>query len=210
MFEDLILNAGYVGLFAIIFAETGLLIGFFLPGDTLLFSAGILAAAGVFQLPLLIIVCAIAAIIGDSVGYFLGSKYGRILYSKDSEYFKKEHLQKAEAFYEKHGPIAIVLARFVPIIRTFAPTVAGVAKMDYFKFLTYNVLGGVLWVALGVMAGFYLGGLIPNLTEYIGFILLAIVVVSLAPIAFKLVKHTIEKKDTSKAKTVHNKTKKLH
>lgn len=188
MFEDLILKLGYAGLFAVVFAETGLLVGFFLPGDTLLFSAGLLAAVGVFQLPIVIAVCAVAAVVGDSVGYFLGSKYGRTLYAeKNSEFFKKEHLDKAEKFYEKHGPVTIVLARFVPIVRTFAPTIAGVARMHYFTFLTYNVLGGLLWVVSLTLLGFFFGGLIPNLADYISYVLVGIVLVSLVPLLFKMV-----------------------
>ncbi len=187
MFEDLILSLGYAGLFAVIFAETGLLIGFFLPGDTLLFSAGVLAAAGLFQLHWLIVVCAIAAVLGDSVGYYLGLKYGQGLFKKNSGLFKKENLKKAEAFYAKHGSLTIVLARFVPVIRTFAPTLAGTARMSYVHFLVYNVIGGVLWVLTGLLLGFYLGKLIPNLSEYISVILLAIVVVSLAPVIYRFV-----------------------
>ncbi|MEO8392133.1 MAG: DedA family protein [Chloroflexota bacterium] len=153
---------GYIVLFAIIFAESGLLIGFFLPGDSILFPAGFLASTGFFSLPELIIICSIAAILGDSVGYMFGRRVGRRLFMReDSTFFKKKHLEAAEAFYAKHGSKTIVLARFIPIVRTFAPIVAGISDMHYRRFVTFNILGGILWAGGVTVAGFLLGHLIP-------------------------------------------------
>jgi membrane-associated protein len=165
-FMGIIKNAGpavgYIVLFAIIFAESGLFIGFFLPGDSILFPAGFLASQGFFSLPELVIICAIAAILGDSVGYMFGRRVGRRLFLReDSTFFKKKHLEAAEAFYEKHGSKTIVLARFVPIVRTFAPIVAGISDMHYRRFVTFNIIGGALWAGGVTIAGYLLGHLIP-------------------------------------------------
>lgn len=156
-------TVGYIVLFAIIFAESGLLIGFFLPGDSLLFPAGFLASTGFFSLPELVIICSVAAILGDSVGYLFGKRVGRRLFLReDSTFFKKRHLEAAEAFYEKHGSKTIVLARFVPIVRTFAPIVAGISSMHYRRFVTYNIVGGILWACGVTTAGYLFGHLIPE------------------------------------------------
>jgi membrane-associated protein len=153
---------GYVILFAIIFAESGLLIGFFLPGDSILFPAGFLASQGFFSLPELMILCSLAAIIGDSVGYTFGRRVGRRLFLReDSTFFKKKHLEAAEAFYQKHGGKTIVLARFVPIVRTFAPIVAGISEMHYQRFVSFNIVGGILWAGGVTIAGYALGSIIP-------------------------------------------------
>lgn len=157
--EGLIQSLGLLFLFAIVFAETGLLIGFFLPGDSLLFIAGLVAAQGHINLALMLIVLSLAAIAGDSVGFWIGRKAGPALFRReDSRLFKRKHLEAAHAFYEKNGPKTIVLARFVPIVRTFAPTVAGAAGMDYRQFVTYNVLGGVAWIFSMTLLGYFLGG----------------------------------------------------
>lgn len=154
---------GYIVLFAIIFAESGLLIGFFLPGDSLLFPAGFLASTGFFSLPALMVICGVAAILGDSVGYMFGKRVGRRLFLReDSAFFKKRHLEAAEAFYEKHGSKTIVLARFVPIVRTFAPIVAGISDMHYRRFVTYNIVGGILWACGVTTAGYLFGHMIPE------------------------------------------------
>ncbi len=180
--KTLIQSIGYLGIFAIIFAESGLLIGFFLPGDTLLFTAGFLASQDLLSLPLLLGGCFIAAILGDSVGYAFGNKIGIKLFQKeDSKIFHKTNLVKTQAFYEKHGVKTIVLARFIPIIRTFAPIVAGIASMDYPRFLRYNILGAVLW-AIGVtLMGYFLGTLIPDVDKYLLPIIFLILVISVAP-----------------------------
>lgn len=181
---NIIITAGYVGIFAVIFAESGLLIGFFFPGDSLLFTAGFLAYQGTFSLPELCIICAIAAITGDSVGYMFGRRVGRRLFEREnSTFFKQKYLLSAEAFYEKHGSKTIVLARFMPIVRTFAPIVAGISNMHYRRFVTYNIVGGILW-ACGVSIGGYLfGNLIPreDIDKYLLPIIILIVIISLLP-----------------------------
>lgn len=178
-------TVGYLGVFFIVFAESGLLVGFFLPGDSLLFTAGLLASEGFFSLPILIVLSVIAAVTGDSVGYVFGSKVGRKLFNKeDSLLFKKEHLLKAESFYEKHGGKTIVLARFMPFIRTFAPIVAGIGRMRYSYFLAFNIIGGFLWAVGLPLLGFLLGKSIPDIDRYLLPIITAIVVLSLAPSAW--------------------------
>jgi membrane-associated protein len=163
--KNLIATGGYFLLFAIIFAETGLLIGFFLPGDSLLFIAGTLCAitlpghsAPLLNIAVLIPLLCVAAIAGDATGYLIGRKVGPALYNRpDSRFFKREHINKTHAFYEKHGPKTIVLARFVPIVRTFAPTVAGVAGMAYSRFALYNICGGIGWIVAMSLLGYFLG-----------------------------------------------------
>jgi membrane-associated protein len=191
--KELIANIGYIGIFAIIFAESGLLIGFFLPGDSLLFTAGLIAGSKSLQselgvelsYPVLAIGCFIAAVSGDSVGYWFGHKVGRSLYQReDSLLFKKKLLLRAEALYEKHGGKIIVLARFMPIVRTFAPIVAGIGTMHYRKFVSYNVVGGLLWAVGVVSAGYFLGQKVPGLDKYILPIAMAIILVSVAPPAW--------------------------
>ncbi len=163
---EIIKTVGYVGLFLIIFAESGVFLGFFFPGDSLLFTAGFLASAGapggpVFSLPILILVLTIAAIAGVSVGYWTGDRYGRRLFTNEKSFWRNpKRLDDAHAFYEKHGGKALVLARFIPAVRTFVPIAAGMAQMSYPKFLAWNVIGGVLWAAGMTAAGFYLTGII--------------------------------------------------
>jgi len=151
----------YFGLFFIIFAEPGLAVGFFLPGDSLLVVAGLFAAAGKLNIWLMWILLFVAAVIGDAVGYYSGKKVGPAVFSKPkSRFFNPEHLKKAHAFYEKHGGKTIIIARFVPIVRTFAPIVAGAADMSYKQFLSYNIFGGFFWVTSMLFAGYFLGGLV--------------------------------------------------
>jgi membrane-associated protein len=159
--KEVIQAVGYVGLFAIVFAESGLFFGFFLPGDSLLFTAGFLAFQGVFNLPLLMILLIIAAISGDSVGYWSGERFGRRLFTNEQSFWRNpKRLDAAHAFYEKHGGKAIVLARFIPAVRTFVPIAAGMARMSYRKFLMWNVLGGVFWVVSMTAGGYYLTDMI--------------------------------------------------
>lgn len=180
---------GVIGIILIIFAETGLFFGFFLPGDSLLFTAGIFASQGFINLEVLIIGGIIAAILGDSVGYWSGKKYGRKLFEKDSGFFfKKKRLLDAEEFYEKHGKMTIIIARFVPIIRTFAPIVAGIGKMHYLTFISYNIFGGIIWVGGMSLLGYFLGGLIPDPDKYILPIALLIIFISVVPILIKVIK----------------------
>lgn len=178
--DSLIKSGGILVVALIVFAESGLLIGFFLPGDTLLFSAGLLASQGLFPLWALILSTIIAAIIGDNVGYSIGRRTGhRIFKKEDSLLFHKDHLIRAEKFYERHGGKTITIARFVPMVRTFAPIVAGVGKMPRRKFMFYNVIGGVLWGGGVTLLGYWLGARIPHLDEYIEYVLIGVVLLSL-------------------------------
>lgn len=174
-----IAGAGILVVAAIVFAESGLLIGFFLPGDTLLFSAGLLASQGALSLPWLLVIVTLAAIVGDNVGYSIGRRAGpRIFKKEDGILFHKDHLQRAEKFYEKHGGKTVTIARFVPVVRTFAPVVAGAGKMPRKKFMAYNVVGAVAWVWSMALLGYWLGGKMPWLENYIDIILIAVVVLS--------------------------------
>lgn len=182
---ELIRSGGYVVLAAIVFAETGLFVGFFLPGDSLLFTAGLVAAQGFFNLGYLMLLLSVMAIAGDALGYSIGHKAGEALYVKeDNLWFRRKHLLYAKEFYEKHGGRAIFLARFVPFARTFAPVVAGIAQMSYTRFATYNICGGVFWVCSMTVAGFYLGS-IPWVHRNLEKVVLLIVFLSLLPIGIE-------------------------
>lgn len=190
--QQLIAWGGYVGLTIIVFAETGLLIGFFLPGDSLLVTAGLLAATGIGNLDLLMLnlILIPTAIIGDAVGYTIGRRAGRPLFDRpDGRFFKRKYLIQTQAFYEHHGGKTIVLARFVPIVRTFAPVVAGVAEMPYRHFATYNILGGIGWVVLMTCLGYFLGTVIPGVTDHIEILALVIIVISLIPVFIEYLRH---------------------
>ncbi len=178
---------GYVGVFGMIFAESGLLVGFFLPGDSLLFTAGFLAAQGYLSIWILAPLAFVAAVLGDAVGYGIGHRLGRSLFNRaESTFFKPEHLRRAELFFERHGGLAIVLSRFLPIVRTFTPVVAGAGRMRYPRFALFNVVGGFVW-AVGVsLAGYFLGSAIPNIDRYLLPIVLAIIVASVAPTSIHL------------------------
>lgn len=190
--DKVILSGGLIAIGATVFAESGLLIGFFLPGDTLLFGAGILASQGVLPLGWLILVVVISAIVGDNVGYSIGRRTGkRLFHKKESILFKQEHLERAEKFYELHGGKTIIMARFVPVVRTFAPMVAGIGKMPRQKFLLYNVVGGVLWGAGVTLLGYWFGSKMPWLADYISHVLLIIIGVSLVV----AVGHILREKD---------------
>ena len=180
-------TGSYVGLAFLIFAESGLFFGIFLPGDSLLFAAGLLSAGGFFILGPLMLLVVVAAILGDSVGYWFGSEVGDHLWErKDSRFFKHEYLTRTERFYKKYGGRAVVLARFVPIVLTIAPILAGVSTMKYRVFLAYNMLGGFLWGAGMVALGFFLGSLVPNSEKYVLPLSLVIVVISFLPIIINL------------------------
>lgn len=179
---QLIKTLGYFGVWAIVFAESGLLIGFFLPGDSLLFTAGFVASQGLLNIWILILGAFACAVLGDNVGYATGYRFGRRLFRKeDSWLFHKKHLVKTQSFYEKHGKKTIVLARFLPIVRTFAPIVAGIGAMRYRTFMSYNLLGGFIWTFGITLMGYYLGQVIPDVDKYLLPIILVIIVVSLAP-----------------------------
>lgn len=181
--ETLIETFGTIGLFLIVFAESGLLVGFFLPGDSLLFAAGLLASRGHLNFPLILVGCFVAAVLGDQVGYMFGHRVGPALFRRpNSRFFHRRHLEKAQRYFEKEGPKTIVLARFIPIVRTFAPVVAGVANMPYRTFVTYNVVGGLLW-AVGVTSlGYVLGETIPDIDKYLLPAVAVIIALSLVPI----------------------------
>jgi membrane-associated protein len=192
--EQLLITVGYVGIFMILFAESGLLIGFFLPGDSLLITAGVLAAHGTFDLPFLVAVCFIAAVTGDAVGYSFGYRVGRRLYQRpNSRLFKREHLLAAERFYEKHGGKTIVIARFLPFVRTFAPIVAGTARMRYLRFAIYNFTGAILW-AIGLpVAGYVLGEAMgETLDRYLLLVLAGVVALSVLPTALHIYRNNRE------------------
>ncbi len=180
--RGLIQTVGYVGLFAIVFAESGLLVGFFLPGDSLLFTAGILASQGFFEISLLALICFVAAVTGDSFGYFFGRKLGPALFTRQqSVIFDPRHIEKAHQFYEKHGGKTIIIARFTPVIRTFVPIVAGVGRMHYGTFLFYNVIGGLIWgIGLPVL-GYALGARIPHIDRYLIPLVAVIILASILP-----------------------------
>ncbi|MFI9269559.1 DedA family protein [Kitasatospora sp. NPDC052896] len=187
----LITDFGLLGILAVVFAESGLLIGFFLPGDSLLFTTGLLVAHGQFVTQPLWLVCLLvvaAAVVGDQAGYLFGRRVGPSLFGRpDSRFFRQENVEKAAAFFARHGPKALVLARFVPIVRTFTPIVAGVSRMNYRRFLVCNVLGGVLWGAGVTVLGYFLGQ-VAFVRDHIDLILVGIVLVSALPVAIELLR----------------------
>jgi membrane-associated protein len=181
---------------AIVFVETGLFFGFFLPGDSLLVTAGIFAAAGHLNLGMLLVLAAFCAVAGDQVGYWIGRQAGQALYKReDSLLFKKRHLERAHEFYTKYGGKTIVLARFVPIIRTFAAPVAGAARMNYRRFISYNICGGFLWVWGMVLLGYFLGSSIPNIEEHIHIVIAIVVFLSILPAVFETVRQRKHKSE---------------
>ena len=189
--ETIVRVGGLAALAAIVFVETGLLVGFFLPGDSLLVTAGIFAARGDLDIVTLNVCLSLAAIIGDSVGYSIGRRTGPKIFSReDSLLFHRRHLLSAKRFYEKYGGFTIFVARFMPIIRTFAPVVAGVGGMEYRRFIGYNVAGGIFWVFTTTMAGYVLGMTVPRIGERIHMIIAIVIVLSLLP---AIVKFSIEK-----------------
>jgi membrane-associated protein len=186
---ELIRIVGFYGIIAVIFAETGLLIGFFLPGDSLLITAGLFAARGDFKFASLILALIPAAIIGNATGYFIGHRTGKALYQRpNSLLFRREHLQMTHEYYERHGGKTIILAQFIPILRTFAPVVAGVAAMGYRQFASYNIVGAILWVGSMTTAGYLLGNLVPNIEQRIHYVVAVVIALSLMPPAIALLK----------------------
>jgi membrane-associated protein len=186
--EHLLETFGTIGLFLIIFAESGLLIGFFLPGDSLLFTAGLLSSTGDMPaLPILLVVTFVAAVLGDQIGYLFGARVGPSLFRRpDSRLFKQEYVEKAQSYFDDHGPKTIVLARFVPIVRTFAPIVAGVGRMHYRTFVSYNLLGGLLWAVGVTTLGYVLGESVPNIDRYLLPAIAVIVLISLVPVLLEI------------------------
>ena len=187
--DDLIRWGGYAILVAIVFVETGLFVGFFLPGDSLLITAGLVAAAGVLDIRWLIVLLSVAAIVGDQVGYAIGYRMGPVLFTKPkSLVFNPRHLERTREFYARHGAKTIVIARFVPIIRTFAPVVAGIGQMEYRRFVFYNVAGGLGWVVSMTCAGYLLGRAIPNIGSYVHLVVAIVIVLSVLPIVYEIVR----------------------
>ncbi len=190
----LIQSAGLIGVFFIIFAETGLFVGFFLPGDSLLFPIGILASQGFIPVWPFIAIAALGAILGDTTGYFIGRRFGPRIFTKDdSFFFDKKYIERTQHFYEKYGLLTVFLARFVPIVRTFAPALAGVGKMRYRTFLAWNIFGGIIWPIAVVWAGYFFGSRIPNIDKYIVPGVVAIVVLSALPVLIPAIKRLSSK-----------------
>lgn len=187
----------YAILFLIIFAETGFVITPFLPGDSILFAAGAFAANGSLHVGWLFILLTVAAILGDSLNYWVGRSLGPRVFKENVRFLKKEYLARTEVFYEKHGGKTIILARFMPIIRTFAPFIAGIGKMNYHRFLAYNIFGGILWIGLFVFAGYFFGN-IPAVKENFEYVIFGIIIVSLVPGVI----HYIQNKVASKKKNI--------
>lgn len=187
--DDLIRWGGYALLAGIVFTETGLLIGCFLPGDSLLITAGLVAATGALNVWYLNGLLIVAAVVGDSVGYAIGARLGPRLFTRPkSLLFNPRHVERTRAFYARHGAKTIVIARFVPIIRTFAPVVAGVGQMQYRRFLVYNVAGGVGWVTSMTWAGYLLGQTVPNISSHLHLVVGAVIVLSVIPIAIEILR----------------------
>jgi membrane-associated protein len=184
---ELARTIGYVGLFAVVFAESGVFFGFFLPGWSMLFTAGLLASQGVFNIYYLVLILGVAAVLGDNVGFWFGKKVGnKIFIKEDSLFFNKKYLKQTEDYYAKYGAFTVVLARLVPLVRTFAPILAGVGNMNYRKFLFFNVVGALIWAVGGALLGYFLGSLVPNIDKYITPIVLLIIFLSVLPILFNL------------------------
>lgn len=184
MFDPVLIikSVGIIGVSFIIFAESGLFFGFFLPGDSLLFTAGLLASQDYLPAIPLILLCALGAVLGDSVGYWFGKKIGPKLFTKDhSFFFNKSYIEKSRLFFEKHGKKSLILARFIPIVRTFTPILAGVGEMKYKSFISYNIIGGVGWSVGMIILGYFFGRLIPNPDKYIIPVALVIIFSSLIP-----------------------------
>src|SRR3989338_3927681 len=200
---DFIQLVGYPGMFAVVFLESGVFFGFFLPGASMLFTAGLLASQGFFNIWILIPLLTVAAILGDNVGYWFGAKVGvRLFLRPDSRFFHHEHLERAKVFYDRHGVLAIVLARFVPIVRTFAPIVAGVVRMRYRTLVMYNIIGALLWASGVPFIGYYLGEKVPAVQTYLTPIVILIIIVTCIPLVRQIWKErkapnsTVDRKST--------------
>lgn len=186
-FSAMVQAIGYPGIFAVVFLESGVFFGFFLPGGSMLFTAGLLASRDVFSVWLLIPLVTLAAVLGDSAGYWFGNRVGvALFFRKNSRFFKHEYLEQAKEFYERHGVLAVVLARFVPIVRTFAPIIAGIVRMRYRTFLSYNIVGGILWGAGMTFLGYYLGEKVPFVSHYFAPIIVLIIIATTVPIIWDL------------------------
>jgi membrane-associated protein len=199
--KEIVIWGGYIGLFVIVFSETGLLIGFFLPGDSLLVTAGLYASAsGELDPVILIVLLMIAAVTGNATGYLIGLRAGHALYNRpQSRWFRRDHLIKTREFYEKYGGITIVLAQFMPFARTFAPVVAGVAEMRYRRFALFNIAGAAGWVTGMILLGYYLGKSIPGIESKIEYVIAVIVFISILPMLIKYIQHKMKQKGEAPA-----------
>lgn len=187
--QQLIITIGYLGLFVVIFSESGLLFGVVFPGDSLLFTAGFLASQGVFNIAVLVVVCFLAAVLGDSVGYAFGRRVGKRFFTRDEGiFFRRDNVERARSFFERHGGKTIILARFVPGVRTLAPIIAGVGDMGYQVFLAYNVVGGLLWAVGVTLLGYFLGSAVPGADRYLLPIVMVVVIVSILPAVYELLR----------------------
>ena len=187
--KELIRAGGAPLICTIVFVETGFFVGFFLPGDSLLVTAGILSAGEVIPLKWLLLPVMLCAILGDQIGYWIGRAAGSALYRReDSLFFRRSHLQRARDFYQKYGGRAVILARFVPIVRTFCPPVAGAAQMPYLRYLAYDISGSTIWVGATILGGYFLGRTIPNISQRIHYVILVVVVLSLLPAVISILR----------------------
>ena len=201
--ESIIHYGGIYLLLFVVFAETGLFVGFFLPGDSLLFTAGLLCSTGILQLhiSLLVALIIIAAVTGNMVGYAFGKKVGVLLFKRKSGFlFRNEHLVTANDFYKKHGKKTIILSRFLPIVRTFAPIVAGIVKLDYYKFFMYSLVGAFFWVSILVLTGYYMGKYIPKTKDYLGYIVIFLIVITTIPFVYNSIKKKLGKQSLKSEK----------
>jgi membrane-associated protein len=192
--ESIIQYGGLYLLLFVVFAETGLFVGFFLPGDSLLFTAGLLCSTGILKIhpALLVIFIIIAAVAGNMVGYTFGKRVGPLLFKRKSGFFfKQQHLVTANEFYQKYGRKTIILSRFLPIVRTFAPIVAGIVKLDYYKFFIFSLVGAVLWVCMLVLAGYFMGEYVPNTKEYLKYIVIFLIVITAIPFIYNSIRKKI-------------------
>jgi membrane-associated protein len=194
--ESIIYYGGIYLLLFVVFAETGLFVGFFLPGDSLLFTAGLLCSTGILQMNpfILIILIIVAAVLGNITGYIFGKKVGILLFKRKSGiFFRQEHLVTANEFYQKHGKKTIILSRFLPIVRTFAPIVAGIVKLEYYKFILYSFVGAFFWVSSLVLTGYYLGEYFPGTKEYLKYIVIFLIVITTIPFVYNWMKKKLAK-----------------
>jgi membrane-associated protein len=193
--ESIIQYGGIYLLLFVVFAETGLFVGFFLPGDSLLFTAGLLCSTGIIEIhpALLVILIIIAAVAGNLVGYGFGKKVGPMLFKRKSGFlFRQDHLVSANEFYQKHGKKTIILSRFLPIVRTFAPIVAGIVKLEIYKFFIYSLVGAILWVATLVLTGYFMGKYIPGTKDYLGYIVIFLIVITSIPFVYNSIRKKIK------------------
>lgn len=196
--EEIIIWGGYIGLFAIIFSETGLFVGFFLPGDSLLVTAGLFAARGELNIIILCPLLLAAAILGNTTGFLIGFRAGHALFNRpQSRFFRRDHLLRTKQFYEKYGGVTIILAQFMPFARTFAPVVAGIAEMPYRRFAMFNIVGAICWILGMLLLGYFLGRSIPGIQNNIEYVIAIVIFASLSPMIIKYVHHKMKERSVT-------------